>query len=244
MKVGSFNMENSDLILSRLADKDFANKVLEAMCSVAAEIFENSNNINIDIPKDFINYLDLFKLIEQPIGFGRRVILAIDGRCGAGKTTLAKIIAKVYGGDFVSTDDFYLPFELRTPERMQIPGGHINYERFIRQVIEPIKAGQTTLEYENFNCFTNTATPLVKSLSSKVIVIEGSYSLHPWIRELYSISTFLDIPDEIQQDRILKRNGPEKLKMFKDMWIPFEDNYRKAYGIDKYCNIIMTQGCV
>ena len=242
MKVGLPNMNNTDIVLNHFNDKDFANKVLEAMRSVSAEIFEDSNNI--DIPQDFLNYLDLFQLIEQPLKFGRRVILGIDGRCGAGKTTLAKIITRVYGGDFISTDDFYLPFEFRTSERMQIPGGHINYERFVRQVIEPIKAGQTTLEYENFNCFTNTATPLVKKLNPKVIVIEGSYSLHPWIRELYSLSAFLDIPDTVQQERILKRNGPEKLELFKNMWIPFEDNYRKAYNIDKYCNIIITQGCV
>ena len=235
-------MNNNNLVLSHFDDKDFANKVLEAMHSVSAEIFASKNCI----PQSFLCYLDLFKFIEQPLKFERRVVLGIDGRCGAGKTTLAKIITKVYGGDFISTDDFYLPFELRTTERMQIPGGHINYERFIMQVIDPIKAGHTTLEYENFNCFTNTATPLVKNLNSKVIVIEGSYSLHPYVRELYSLSTFLDIPDALQQERILKRNGPEKLKMFKDMWIPFEDNYRKAYDVDKYCNIniIMTQGCV
>jgi len=242
MKVGSPNMENTDFVLSYFADKDFANKVLCAMRSISAEIFEN--NDNTDIPKDFLGYLELFKLIEQPLGFGRRVILGIDGRCGSGKTTLAKILTKVYGGDFISTDDFYLPFEFRTPERMQIPGGHINYERFTKQVLEPIKAGHTRLEYENFNCFTNTATPLVKKLSPKVVVVEGSYSLHPWIRELYSLSAFLDISDAIQQDRILKRNGPEKLEMFKSMWIPFEDNYRKAYDVDKYSNIIITQGCV
>jgi len=229
-------MNNDDFVLKYFDDKDLSEKVLESMHKVSAEIFEG---VSGDIPKEFLNYLGLFKLIEQPLEFNRRAILAIDGRCGSGKTTLAKIIAGVYGGDFISTDDFYLPFEFRTPERMQIPGGHINYERFIRQVIEPIKAGATKLKYENFNCFTNTATPLIKDLSAGVVVIEGSYSLHPWIRELYNLSAFLDIPAALQQERILKRNGAEKLAMFNKMWIPFEDNYRQAYGIDEYCNILI-----
>jgi len=230
-------MDSNDFVLNYFDDKVFAAKVLESMRAASEEIFEGAHP---DVPKEFLGHLELFKLIEQPLKFNRRVVLAIDGRCGSGKTTLANVIVGVYGGDFISTDDFYLPFEFRTPERMQIPGGHINYERFIRQVIDPIKAGQTKLEYENFNCFTNTATPLVKDISAKVIVIEGSYSLHPWIRELYNLSAFLDIPDALQQDRILRRNGAEKLELFNKMWIPFEDSYRKAYRIDEYCNLIIS----
>jgi len=230
-------MNNDDFVLEYFEDKDFAAKVLESMRKVSEEIFEGARE---SIPKEFLGYLELFTLIEQPLMFDRHVVLAIDGRCGSGKTTLAKIVVGVYGGDFISTDDFYLPFEFRTPERMLIPGGHINYERFIQQVARPLKAGATKLEYENFNCFTNIATPLVKDISAKVLVVEGSYSLHPWIRELYNLSAFLDIPDKLQQKRILRRNGAEKLEMFNKMWIPFEDSYRKAYGIDKYCNLLIN----
>jgi len=241
----NFVQVDSELFSGLFEDKELAAKVLASMHLMSLEVGESENFKDSDnsckriILKEFLEYVELFKLIEQPLKFDRRVILGIDGRCGAGKTTLAKIITRVYGGDFISTDDFYLPFEFRTPERMAIPGGHINYERFIRQVLDPIKSGRTRLEYENFNCFTKVATPIVANLDSKIIVIEGSYSLHPWVRDLYSHSAFLDIPDSIQKERILKRNGEEKYEMFKNIWIPFEDNYRKAYKIDKYCSIMI-----
>ena len=243
-------VEADTTLFSELFDnKNLAAKLLEAMHLMSAGIWEGdiskdfpSHPGKIVIARDFLEHVSLFRLIDQPLKFGRPVILGIDGRCSAGKTTLAKIITKVYGGDFISIDDFYLPFDLRTPERMAIPGGHIHYERFIEQILKPIKAGETQLEYEKYNCFTKTSAPLTADLNSKVIVIEGSYSLHPWIRELYSLTTFLTIEDSLQKERILKRNGSERLEVFKNTWIPFEDNYRKAYDIDKYCNLLITQG--
>ena len=36
-------------------------------------------------------------------------IIAIDGRCAAGKTTLAARLAKELGGDVIHMDDFFLP---------------------------------------------------------------------------------------------------------------------------------------
>jgi len=186
---------------------------------------------------EFLEYVDLFKLIQPSISFGRRVILGIDGRSGAGKTTLAKIVSKVYGGDFISMDNFYLPFELRSLERMGIPGGHIHYERFIEQILNPIKAGKTRIEHENYSPHTKKTTPLVANINSNIVVVEGSYSLHPWIRDLHTHTVFLNASDALQKRRILKRNGKEGYVRFKSTWIPFEDRYHRAYKVDKYCNI-------
>ena len=60
-------------------------------------------------------------------------IIAIDGRCAAGKTTLAARLAKELGGDVIHMDDFFLPPALRTQERRSEPGGNVHYERFLRK---------------------------------------------------------------------------------------------------------------
>ena len=56
-------------------------------------------------------------------------LLAIDGRCAAGKTTLAAELAEQWGCNVIHIDDFYLSFRDRTPERMAQPGGHMDLER-------------------------------------------------------------------------------------------------------------------
>ena len=40
-------------------------------------------------------------------------IIAIDGRCAAGKTTLAARLAKELGGDVIHMDDFFLQMCIR-----------------------------------------------------------------------------------------------------------------------------------
>ena len=46
-----------------------------------------------------------------------RVIVALDGRCASGKTTLAAELAKRYGWSVVHMDHFFLRPEQRTLER-------------------------------------------------------------------------------------------------------------------------------
>ena len=78
-------------------------------------------------------------------------IIAIDGRCAAGKTTLAARLAKELGGDVIHMDDFFLPPALRTQERRSEPGGNVHYERFLTEVIPKLASGQA-FSYQRFDC--------------------------------------------------------------------------------------------
>ena len=47
----------------------------------------------------------------------RPLVLALDGRCGSGKTTLAnRLAAQLPGCTLLRTDDFYLPPAQRSPD--------------------------------------------------------------------------------------------------------------------------------
>ena len=56
-------------------------------------------------------------------------LIAIDGRCAAGKTTLAEKIQSSMECNVIHMDDFYLPFSERTEEKMTRPGGNMDFER-------------------------------------------------------------------------------------------------------------------
>ena len=91
-------------------------------------------------------YAAIDKLIEQ----GKRpVIVGIDGRCGAGKTTLASEISQKYHATTVHCDDFFLPDSLKTPSRLEAVGGNIHFERLL-QVLENI-CGCQPFFYEKYN---------------------------------------------------------------------------------------------
>lgn len=48
-------------------------------------------------------------------------LVAIDGRCASGKTTLAGKLRSALKCNVVHMDDFYLPFAKRTEDRMAQP---------------------------------------------------------------------------------------------------------------------------
>ena len=45
-------------------------------------------------------------------------------------------------------------------------------------------------------------------------------------------------PDE-QRRRILSRNGPERLRLFEERWIPYEKKYEAAFGIREKADFII-----
>ena len=85
---------------------------------------------------------DAFTVLSQRIrGSGQRLLIAVDGRCASGKTTLAATLEEETGCNVVHMDDFFLRPEQRTPQRLAEPGGNVDYERFRQEVILPLSRG-------------------------------------------------------------------------------------------------------
>ena len=59
------------------------------------------------------------------------LLIAIDGRCGSGKSTLGAYLQQKMHGNLLHMDDFYLRPEQRTPKRREEPGGNVDRERFL-----------------------------------------------------------------------------------------------------------------
>ena len=102
------------------------------------------------VSSDFAVLLPLLSAIEGRSAQGRPVLAVLDGPCGSGKTTLAEKLSRLYGAPTVHMDDFFLPPELRTPERLNQPGGNIHYERFLSEVLPCLTAGKT-FSYGSFD---------------------------------------------------------------------------------------------
>lgn len=167
-----------------------------------------------------------------------RCLVAIDGNSGSGKSTLAAQLAAASGATLFHMDDFFLPPQLRTEARLDTPGGNIDSERFVKEIIKGLEKGRT-FSYRAFSC-KNSSYIEKTAPHSTVNILEGVYSMHPdWQAEL-NLKVFLQIPPEVQQDRILHRSGPEQLKKFTELWIPLENRYFEFYGIRESCDYIVT----
>ena len=62
------------------------------------------------------------EIIKQEDNTDRPILVAIDGRCGSGKTTLGEYLKGQLDCNLFHMDDFFLRMEQRTPDRMKETG--------------------------------------------------------------------------------------------------------------------------
>lgn len=165
------------------------------------------------------------------------LIIAIDGRCGSGKTTLAARLKEKNGWRVFHMDDFFLRPEQRTEERFAMPGGNVDHERFLEEILLPLQNGVQTISYRPFDCQRQDFAEAAVVTAGAVNIVEGSYSCHPALWDAYDLRVFLDITEAEQERRILLRNGKERAAMFHERWIPLEERYFEAYRIKERCEL-------
>lgn len=170
----------------------------------------------------------------------QRVFVAIDGRCAAGKTTLAHMLQSHFACDVIPMDSFFLRPEQRTAERYRMPGGNVDYERLQTEVWEPLKKG-ISFSYRPFSCALQTLGEPVAVQGEKIIIFEGSYSCHPLLWDQYDLHIFLSVDANEQLVRLEKRDA-KKLQAFQEKWIPLEEAYFSAYDIEKRCELSFQIG--
>ena len=177
------------------------------------------------------------KIIELS-GKKEKLIIAIDGRCASGKTTLAGELQNALDCNVIHTDDFYLQLFQRTEERYSEPGGNLDRERFLKDVLTPLSEGRKPL-YRPFDCKSMNLGKEIQLPEKNIYIIEGSYSCHPDLRSFYDITAFVTTDTETQKKRICKRNGEERLNDFLTKWIPLEEKYFETFCVESKADVVI-----
>lgn len=166
------------------------------------------------------------------------LIIAVDGRCASGKTTLANKLSQLINANVVHTDDFYPQAFQRTKQRYNEPGGNLDRERLLKEIILPLKNG-TKPSYIPFDCKALCFKDEIPLPEKDIYIIEGSYSCHPDLNRHYALTVFVTTDKQTQKERILSRNGKDKLHDFLNMWIPLEEKYFSTFDIQSLADIII-----
>jgi uridine kinase len=158
-----------------------------------------------------------------------RFIIAIDGRGGAGKSSLARaIVSSLPGAAHFEYDWFHLPqAEIIGPERY-------DYSRLEREVLAPFKAGQRDFEVARYNWGYLAGKPdgfgsePARFLGVDVIVLEGCRVLHPALLQSFDLTIWLDTDADEALKRGMRRDieeyglDPERVKEAWTEWSRWE----------------------
>lgn len=169
----------------------------------------------------------------------RPFLIAIDGNCGSGKTTLGNSLKEQLHCSLFHMDDFFLQPHQRTEERLATPGGNVDYERFQEEVLEHT-GDPAGITYQPFSCEQWKLIDAVTVPYNDIVIVEGSYSHHPYFKDRYDLKIFLELSPEEQKKRIVNREGEGIWPMFRDKWIPMENRYFEAYKIKENSDYKIT----
>ena len=176
--------------------------------------------------------------IDSLLRTSERVLLAIDGNCCAGKTTLSQRLGSLLNANVFHLDDYFLQPHMRTPQRLSQPGGNVDAERFLAQVLLPVSRGEQAM-VQKYDCHADALLDPVFVSPKRIAIVEGAYSLHPLLEPFYDLKVFCRIDPALQESRILARNGEEALSVFRERWIPLENRYFTALDILSQCDLVV-----
>jgi uridine kinase len=156
---------------------------------------------------------------------GGRIILAVDGVDGAGKTVFADAFAEVFAEDGsavfrASMDDFHRPRIERYARGRRSPEGFyrdsFDYATFRRVLIDPFREGGQTgattgFQLAAFDVARDTAVESAWTTAPRdaVLIVDGIFLNRPELRGLWNWSVWLDVPVDVAAQRLALRDGSD-----------------------------------
>lgn len=144
------------------------------------------------------------KIIELRAEHDRPVVVAIDGRSSAGKSTLAKRVVLTVGATVIEGDDFYsggheTEWDQMTPAERCLYC--IDWRRQ-RTVLRQLRSGQQA-QWHPYDWSTTSGRRLPTPTSASptgTILLEGVYTARPELHDLLDLTVLLDTA-EIERSR-------------------------------------------
>jgi uridine kinase len=165
-----------------------------------------------------------------------RVVVAIDGRSGSGKSTVAEAVAQAMGAVIVPCDDFFAAsvsdaeWDRRTPE--QRAADAIDWRRMQREAIDPLRAGRPARWYafdfpagpRGDGTYPLQTTPTERA-PKPVVLLDGAYSARPELADILDLSVLVEAVPATREARLAAREGADFLRQWHARWDPAEEYY-------------------
>ena len=160
----------------------------------------------------------------------RPILVALDGRSGVGKTTLAADIARRHDGAVIVADDFYSGASDADWQRLPAPdrvARVIDWQRLRTEALEqPLLDGRTA-RWRPFDwqAGQDTSNDLLEQQPVPMVVLDGAYSARPELADLIDIAVLLQLDDGTRRSRLIAREGARFMQRWHAIWDPAEDYY-------------------
>lgn len=164
-------------------------------------------------------------IAERAGGMSKPFVVALDGRSGVGKSTLARTLADGLDAAVIEGDDFYAGgIEMRDDRAEQRAAACIDWTRQ-RDVLEDLRTGREAVwRAFDWEIFDGRLCDQPKRLAPKpIVIVEGAYAARPELADLVDLRVLLDVAGEVRMARLLAREGT--IGAWERQWHEAEDFY-------------------
>ena len=157
------------------------------------------------------------------------VIVALDGRSGTGKSTLAEWMADQLEGIRVDQDDFYSGGDLGAWQRLtprEKADRVIDWRRVRDEVLLPLRNGQVaSWRPFNWDTMAGLSPETITVPPSSIVILDGAYSARPELADLIDLSILVTLDDDVRRERLRQREGEDFTSGWHAVWDEAEDFY-------------------
>jgi uridine kinase len=165
-------------------------------------------------------------------------IVAIDGRGGAGKSSLANRLAAEWPrAHVIEMDDFYLPTALR-PDSPTEPGAKYDLQRVIDQVLLPVGEGRP-INFQRYDWDNDKLAEWQALAACAYVILEGVYSSSARLRPFLDFAIWVETPFDVRLARGLARDGESMRETWTQVWMPAEEDYVDAQHPEELAHLVV-----
>ena len=181
------------------------------------------------------SFTDLLTLIESRRSLAPFVV-AIEGRGGAGKSTLAAHLAsRVDDSAVVPMDDFLRKDRLRDPRLEE----HYDVGRVEREVLIPFTQG-LAINYRRLDWETGDLVPIAGIIDSTALILEGICSYSPPLRHYVDLRVWVETPSTVATRRGILRDAGTENELLWPLWQSADTDYIRRETPDALADIVVS----
>jgi uridine kinase len=156
------------------------------------------------------------------------VLVALDGRSAAGKSTLAQQVAARTAALVIDGDDFYRGgddtfWRARNPaEKVDLV---IDWRRQRILLTTLGRCEPARWQPYDWEADDGRQGAEVHVGPAPVVILEGAYSARPELADLFALRVLLDVPRATRRERLLRREGERYRAEWEARWGQAEDLY-------------------
>ena len=164
---------------------------------------------------------------------GTSKLVGIDGHGGAGKSTLAALLAIQFSAVVIHTDDFA---SWDNPKNW--------WPRLIADVLEPLSKGARTVSYERSQWWPDhEPTPVIDAPATQIIILEGVSVLRKEFRPFLAAGVFVWATRDACMRRGVERDAthgtPDEIRAIWEQYYSDEEAYFRRDDPKRYADVVL-----